>query len=300
MWLTILSIAGSIVAIIVDESTYELLRLKHDYAEDNYWIWVSIALVCVAIAVAFVQLLSREAEGSGIPQVRAILCGVTLENMLSWKTFLAKLFGITAMLLSGLSTGKEGPFVHLVSCIADNLPYKAMRVNKSIRHQMIAAAIAVGVSATFGAPIGGVLFSIELSTNVYNIHNLWKALYSATISVVIFKAVWMYSKVKLFDASATQFYSGMAPVGLNHEIPFFLLLAILCACLGSFFILIVRHLATFKKRHSSRWFFNPWLYSLSIAFLVSTVQFLTKVTQAEDKIVLKHMIDIDMNLVRNN
>ena len=57
---------------------------------------------------------------------------------------------------------------------------------------MIAAAIAVGVAATFGAPIGGVLFSIELSTNVYNIHNLWKALYSATIAVVIFKVFWMY------------------------------------------------------------------------------------------------------------
>lgn len=112
--------------------------------------------------------------------------------MLSIKTFFAKLIGIMAMLLSGMSTGKEGPFVHLVSCLANNLPYKAMKINKSIRHQMIAAAIAVGVAATFGAPIGGVLFSIELSTNVYNIHNLWKALYSATIAVVIFKAFWMY------------------------------------------------------------------------------------------------------------
>ena len=175
-----------------------------------------------------------------------------------------------------------------------------MKINKSIRHQMIAAAIAVGVSATFGAPIGGVLFSIELSTNVYNIHNLWKALYAATVAVVIFKAFWMYNKVKLFDASATQFYNGNAPVGLNHEIPFFILLAVLCACLGSFFIFVVRHLATLKKRCSGRWFFNPWVYSLFIAFIVSSVQWLTKITQQEDKHILKDMIDIDKNLVENN
>ena len=121
--------------------------------------------------------------------------------MLSWSTFWAKLFGLIAVLSSGLSSGKEGPFVHLASCIAYNLPYKDIKTNKTLRHQILAAAIAVGITATFGAPIGGVLFSIECSTNIYNINNLWKGLYSATIAVIIFKLVYFYQSVKLFDVT---------------------------------------------------------------------------------------------------
>jgi chloride channel 2 len=108
---------------------------------------------------------------------------------LSWRTLLAKVIGLIAILMSGFSIGKEGPFIHISAIIADNLPYKIAKQNKTIRHQILSAAIAVGVTATFGAPIGGVLFSIELTSHVYNIQNLWKALYSATISVILFKFI---------------------------------------------------------------------------------------------------------------
>lgn len=62
-----------------------------------------------------------------------------------------------------------------------------MRQNKSLRHQIYTASIAVGITAALGAPIGGVLFSIECTTTTFNLYNLWKSLYSATIAVIIFK-----------------------------------------------------------------------------------------------------------------
>lgn len=168
MWLAVVAIFASALALGVDELAGLITDLKFEH-RDNYWIWVPGAIVLVAIAVASVQFISKEAEGSGIPQVKAILSGITLSNMLSWKTLLAKIIGLTAFMSSGMSTGKEGPFVHIASCIANNLPYKDLKKNKTIRHQMITAAIAVGVTASFGTPIGAVLFSIELSTTVYNL-----------------------------------------------------------------------------------------------------------------------------------
>ena len=39
--------------------------------------------------------------------------------------------------------------------------FDAIRRSKPLRLQMLAVGCAVGVSSTFGAPIGGVLFSIE-------------------------------------------------------------------------------------------------------------------------------------------
>jgi chloride channel 2 len=47
-----------------------------------------------------------------------------LENVLSWRTLLAKVIGLIAIMMSGLSVGKMGPFIHISAIIADNLPYK--------------------------------------------------------------------------------------------------------------------------------------------------------------------------------
>lgn len=55
--------------------------------------------------------------------IRAIMAGVYLRNLLSWKTYTAKFFGLICMLSSGLSVGKVGPFIHMVVCLAANLPY---------------------------------------------------------------------------------------------------------------------------------------------------------------------------------
>ena len=43
---------------------------------------------------------------------------------------------------------------------------------------MLRAAAAVGVSAAFGAPIGGILFSIEATANYYATSHYWGAFYA--------------------------------------------------------------------------------------------------------------------------
>lgn len=96
-------------------------------------------------------------------------------------------------------------------------------------------------------------------------------MFSATVSVVIFKALLMYGRVKLFDASADYFYNGVAPVGLNHEIPFFIMLALLSGLIGSFYIFVHREYLRLKLRNSSLWVFNPWIYSGLVALLITTI-----------------------------
>jgi len=49
------------------------------------------------------------------------------------------------------------------------------------------AAVAVGVTATFGAPIGGVLFAIEVSSTTFTVANLWKSFFASTITIILFK-----------------------------------------------------------------------------------------------------------------
>jgi len=51
------------------------------------------------------------------------MIGLCLPEVLSWKAYITKVLGIMAMLCSGMSIGKEGPFVHIAGCIAHQLPY---------------------------------------------------------------------------------------------------------------------------------------------------------------------------------
>jgi len=50
--------------------------------------------------------------------MKSILHGIKIESYLSLKTLPAKTIGIVSALASGLSIGKEGPFVHISAIIA--------------------------------------------------------------------------------------------------------------------------------------------------------------------------------------
>ena len=66
--------------------------------------------------------------------MKAIMAGVKLPGMLSKRTLISKVFGMIGMLTSGLSLGKEGPFIHIAGCIARSLPYKTLDTNKVLEH----------------------------------------------------------------------------------------------------------------------------------------------------------------------
>jgi chloride channel 2 len=60
------------------------------------------------------------------------MAGVNLPNMLSFRTYVAKVLGMVFMLASGMSLGKEGPFVHISGCIASFLPYRKAQENRTL------------------------------------------------------------------------------------------------------------------------------------------------------------------------
>ena len=62
---------------------------------------------------------------------------------------------------------------------------------------MLGAAIAAGVTASFGTPIAGVIFSIECTSTYYLVGNLWKSFFCVTLSMLVYKAIYtlgMYIK----------------------------------------------------------------------------------------------------------
>ena len=138
--------------------------------------------------------------------MRAIMMGCNIDGYLSKKTYLSKYIGMIAMLSSGMSVGKEGPYVHLAGCIANNLPYQELKENKSVYHEFLAAAVAIGVTCTMGAPFGGVIFAIEVSANTFTVSNLFKSFLVASITSCFFHNIHGQTQESIFNLKFTYFY----------------------------------------------------------------------------------------------
>uniref|UniRef100_A0A8C8JKV4 Chloride channel 2c n=1 Tax=Oncorhynchus tshawytscha TaxID=74940 RepID=A0A8C8JKV4_ONCTS len=163
----------------------------------QYLAWVTYPVVLITFSAGFTQILAPQAVGSGIPEMKTILRGVVLKEYLTFKTFVAKVIGLTCALGSGMPLGKEGPFVHIASLCAALLSkfmslFGGIYENESRNIEMLAAACAVGVGCCFAAPIGGVLFSIEVTSTFFAVRNYWRGFFAATFSAFIFRvlAVW--------------------------------------------------------------------------------------------------------------
>ena len=186
--------------------------------------------------------------------MKSILAGFSIPGFLEPRTLVAKVLGVVLLLGAGLPIGKEGPFIHTVptrrpvlhfsrsrelldrctraAILAELLmrvPFFARHTNELFRNQMLSAAAAVGVSAAFGAPIGGILFSIEATANYYATSHYWGAFLCATVGA--------FTSRELAFKSYGAFSPHFDTVSYKHwEVGIFLLLSALCGILGGFFV----------------------------------------------------------------
>ncbi|OIW31078.1 Clc chloride channel [Coniochaeta ligniaria NRRL 30616] len=112
--------------------------------------------------------LDRAAAGSGVSDVKqAVLVGsVTFGgDSTPWtaRTLVLKTIGLVLSTSSGLSVGKEGPYVHL-SAAAANLLGSWPGVWAGTRmptRKVLCIGAAAGMAAAFGTPVAGLVFVIE-------------------------------------------------------------------------------------------------------------------------------------------
>jgi chloride channel 3/4/5 len=82
--------------------------------------------------------------------------------------------------------GKEGPLVHVACCVGNIIPrvFPKYARNEAKKREILSAAAAAGVSVAFGAPIGGVLFSLEEVSYYFPYKTLWRSFFCAMVAAV--------------------------------------------------------------------------------------------------------------------
>ncbi|XP_037691890.1 chloride channel protein 1 [Choloepus didactylus] len=216
--------------------------------------WVTFPLILILFSALFCHLISPQAVGSGIPEMKTILRGVVLKEYLTLKAFVAKVVALTAGLGSGIPVGKEGPFVHIASICAAVLS-KFMSVFCGVYEQpyyytdILTVGCAVGVGCCFGTPLGGVLFSIEVTSTYFAVRNYWRGFFAATFSAFVFRvlAVWNKDAVTITALFRTNFRMDF-PFDLQ-ELPAFAVIGICCGFLGAVFVYLHRQVMLGVRKH---------------------------------------------------
>jgi chloride channel protein, CIC family len=131
---------------------------------------VVLVPVAGALVVAWlVKNFAPEAKGHGVPEVMDAI--YYNQGRIRPRVAVIKSLASAVSIGSGGSVGREGPIVQIGSAFGSTLG-SLIPMRTSDRVTLIAAGAGAGIAATFNAPLGGIVFALELLLVSINARNL--------------------------------------------------------------------------------------------------------------------------------
>ncbi|XP_068221966.1 H(+)/Cl(-) exchange transporter 7 isoform X2 [Palaemon carinicauda] len=302
-WLVVMviGILTALVACVIDICIRELSKFKYHwlkrYTDEGvlygtlviaFFLWGALNVGPVLVAAIMGSVVEPMAAGSGIPQVKCYLNGVKVPRVVRIKTLAAKATGVIMSVLGGLAVGKEGPMIHSGAVIAAGLSqgkttsfgfdfkvFEYFREDHEKR-DFVSAGAAAGVAAAFGAPVGGVLFSLEEGASFWNQGLTWRVFFCAMVSGFTLNFV-----LSVYNGVPGKLaFNGLLNFGKFDDLTYeiwefvpFVLMGISGGLLGALYNHINLKLTAFRMKYITR----PWqkiLEAAFVAFMTAVVAFL--------------------------
>ena len=143
---------------------------------------------------------------------------------------------------SGGSAGREGPAVHLGATIASIINRK-LGFNAKQRRALLGCGVAAAVSASFNAPIAGVLFALEVILGNYAL-SVFGPIAAASVAAAIVTRIHLGD----FPAFAPPEYGVVSTI----DVPLAALLGILCGFVASGFLLATKAMTERIREHAQK------------------------------------------------
>lgn len=176
--------------------------------------------LCVGLLLQYVMPGRRAPAVADVIEARALL-GCRIPP----RTGLIGAFISALSLGCGGSAGREGPVVHLGAALASVLE-DYFKLPHSARRTLLACGVAAAVSASFNAPIAGVLFAHEVILAHYALRAFVPIVISSVAATVI-------ARIHLGDYPA--FFIPNYQITSYWEFPAFALLGLTCAAVAILF-----------------------------------------------------------------
>ncbi|OAL20925.1 hypothetical protein AYO20_11452 [Fonsecaea nubica] len=215
------------------------------------------------------------AAGSGVAEVKVILSGFVLHGYLGLRVLVLKTIALILSVASGMSLGKEGPYVHIATCVGNIACrlFSKYNLNDGKRREVLSASAAAGVAVAFGSPLGGVLFSLEEVSYYFPSKTLFRTFFCCIVAALSLKFLNPYgtNKIVLFEVRYITDWR-------FFELFLFILLGVAGGLAGALFIKASRFWATtFRRIKIIKTF--PMLEVLLVALVTGLVSFWNRYTR---------------------
>jgi chloride channel 7 len=223
-----------------------------------YWLITSIFFALLAVTITV--YIAPAAMGSGVAEVMSLLNGINYDKAINLATLFVKIFGVFFAICSDLCIGKEGPLVHMganVGVIACYLPMRWTEhlQNDQSKRYLIAAGASCGIAVAFGAPIGGALFSYEISkpNTFWTFSMLWRVFFATSIAVFTLSIVQSLntgSPLSVADGSSVKMTAiSNDEINLMFDVPCAIVLGVIGGLLGALFVEAAFKLGVYRKKY---------------------------------------------------
>ncbi|KAJ7423285.1 H(+)/Cl(-) exchange transporter 7 [Pitangus sulphuratus] len=249
-----IGILTGLVACFIDIVVENLAGLKYRVVKDNIdkftakgglsfslLLWATLNASVVMVGSVIVAFIEPVAAGSGIPQIKCYLNGVKIPHVVRLKTLVIKVCGVILSVVGGLAVGKIFEYFR----------------RDTEKRDFVSAGAAAGVSAAFGAPVGGVLFSLEEGASFWNQFLTWRIFFASMISTFTLNSVLSVYHGNAWDLSSPGLINfgrfDSEKMGYTiQEIPIFIFMGVVGGILGALFNALNYWLTMFRIRYIHR------------------------------------------------
>ncbi|KPL04169.1 MAG: hypothetical protein AMJ90_01780 [candidate division Zixibacteria bacterium SM23_73_2] len=171
--------------------------------------------------------LAKEVRGHGVPEV---MQAVALRGgIIKPVVVVAKSIASSICIGSGGSAGREGPIVQIGSALGSSFGQFFKMSGERVK-VLVGCGAAAGISATFNAPIAGVLFALEVILGDFTIQAFSPVIISSFVSSVVARA---------FLGNHPAFIVPPYAFKSVYEIPLYMVLGLLAGGVSVLFIKIL-------------------------------------------------------------
>jgi len=146
------------------------------------WLIIFSPVLGGLIVVYLIKNFAPQAKGHGVPEVMHAI--YHKRGIIPGNVSIVKAFASAITIGTGGSLGREGPIVQISAAFSSFIG-KIAHLSVSQRNLMIACGASSGIAATFNAPLGGILFAIELLLVTINSRTILPVAISTVISANI-------------------------------------------------------------------------------------------------------------------
>jgi len=197
---------------------------------DVWGAWIILVPVIGAVGVAWlVKTFAPEAKGHGVPEVMDAI--YYNDGKIRPIVVVVKSLASALSIGSGGAIGREGPIIQIGATFGSMIgTWVAMPARQRVI--LMAAGAGAGIAATFNAPLGGIIFAVELLLVSINARSI--LLVSIATVVASYIGRLLLGPYPAFEVPALQIPSfGIEP---GWSLLVFLIFGVLCGLAGTLFV----------------------------------------------------------------